>query len=189
MAPQDRTPSASSSAVTAIRDGDGATDHEIQDDQGERGGGSESQPLLGLAPPDEQSWKPPRHFLLIELAIFSNVFLYGFDSTITAATYAVISSEFDAVNTASWLTTSYLVTSTAFQPLYGRISDIFGRRVCFFISTITFALGCLGCAVARDFIFLNLMRALTGFGGGGLMTMGTRNPQHAVLERDRPLTP
>jgi MFS family permease len=65
------------------------------------------------------------------------------------------------------------VTSTAFQPLYGRVSDIFGRRICFFISTITFALGCLGCGVASDVVFLNIMRALTGFGGGGLMTMAT----------------
>lgn len=107
------------------------------------------------------------------LAIFANVFLSGFDGTITAATYALISSEFDAANTASWLTTSYLITSTAFQPLYGRFSDIFGRRVCFFTSTITFMVGCLGCAVAKDVIFLNMMRALTGLGGGGLMTMGT----------------
>ena len=101
-----------------------------------------------------------------------NVFLSGFDSTITAATYAVISSEFGAANTASWLTTSYLVTSAAFQPLYGRVSDIFGRRVCFFTSTVTFAAGCLGCGVAQNVLFLNIMRALTGFGGGGLMTMG-----------------
>lgn len=102
----------------------------------------------------------------------ANVFLGGFDGTITASTYAVISSEFNAANTASWLTTSYLITSTAFQPLYGRFSDILGRRSCFFTATITFMLGCLGCAVARDVIFLNIMRALTGIGGGGLMTMG-----------------
>lgn len=132
----------------------------------------EDEPLLRLEAPAEDSWKPPRGFLWIQVAIMSNVFLYGFDGTITAATYAVISSEFDAANTASWLTTSYLITSTAFQPLYGRVSDIFGRRVCFFISTVTFALGCLGCAVADDILFLNCMRALTGFGGGGLMTMG-----------------
>ncbi len=131
----------------------------------------EDQPLLAAAP-SEDAWTPPRGFLWIQVAIMSNVFLYGFDGTITAATYAVISSEFDAANTASWLTTSYLVTSTAFQPLYGRVSDIFGRRICFFISSVTFALGCLGCAVARDIVLLNCMRALTGFGGGGLMTMG-----------------
>ncbi|KAK0635988.1 major facilitator superfamily domain-containing protein [Bombardia bombarda] len=131
----------------------------------------EDQPLLQA--PDEETWKPPRGFIYIQIAIMSNVFLYGFDGTITAATYAIISSEFDAANTASWLTTSYLVTSTAFQPLYGRVSDIFGRRICFFISTITFALGCLGCGVAKDIVLLNCMRALTGFGGGGLMTMAT----------------
>ncbi|CAG7927752.1 unnamed protein product [Penicillium olsonii] len=147
---------------------------------------SEDQPLL----PSEvvKEWSPPPGFLLIQigkssqtlknnyadqLAIMANVFLGGFDGTITASTYAVISSEFNAANTASWLTTSYLITSTAFQPLYGRFSDLLGRRSCFFTATITFMAGCLGCAIARDVVFLNIMRALTGIGGGGLMTMAT----------------
>ncbi|KAF2016950.1 MFS general substrate transporter [Aaosphaeria arxii CBS 175.79] len=132
---------------------------------------NEDTPLLKA--PDEENWTPPRGFVWIEFAIFANVFLYGFDGTITAATYAIISSDFDAANTASWLTTSYLVTSTAFQPLYGRFSDIFGRRICFFVSTVTFAAGCLGCGLATNIVLLNCMRALTGFGGGGLMTMAT----------------
>lgn len=136
----------------------------------------EQQRLLHQSePPEDDSeeiWKPPRGFVWIQLAIMSNVFLYGFDGTVTAATYAVISSEFDAANSASWLTTSYLVTTTAVQPLYGRVSDIFGRRILFFVATTTFGVGCLGCGVAGDVVTLNLMRALTGFGGGGLMTMG-----------------
>ncbi|XXG95787.1 hypothetical protein Hte_002058 [Hypoxylon texense] len=103
----------------------------------------ERQPLIRSSPPEEEGWVAPRHFVWIEMAIMSNVFLYGFDGTITAATYAVISSEFDATNTASWLTTSYLITR------------------------------CLGCGIANDIIFLNSMRALAGFGGGGLMTMAT----------------
>ena len=140
------------------------------DEENDRETAQENTPLLKA--PDEDNWTPPRAFIWIELAIFANVFLYGFDGTITAATYAVISSEFDAANTASWLTTAYLVTSTAFQPLYGRFSDIFGRRICFFVSTITFAAGCLGCGLATNVITVNAMRALTGFGGGGLMTMG-----------------
>ena len=136
----------------------------------------EQQPFLAQSEPAEddsvEHWKPPRGFVWIQLAIMSNVFLYGFDGTVTAATYAVISSEFDAANSASWLTTSYLVTTTAVQPLYGRVSDIFGRRILFFVATTTFGVGCLGCGVAGDVVTLNLMRALTGFGGGGLMTMG-----------------
>ncbi|KAJ4983119.1 major facilitator superfamily transporter [Stagonosporopsis vannaccii] len=142
---------------------------QAHDPDGERA--REDTPLL--KEPNEDSWTPPRGFIWIELAIFANVFLYGCDSTITASTYAVISSEFDAANTASWLTTAYLVTATSFQPLYGRFSDIFGRRICFFISTITFAVGCLGCGLARSIVGVNVMRALTGFGGGGLMTMAT----------------
>ncbi|CAI7636784.1 unnamed protein product [Penicillium glandicola] len=133
---------------------------------------SEEQPLL-RSDPVPVAWSPPPGFLLIQIAIMANVFLGGFDGTITASTYAVISSEFNAANTASWLTTSYLITSTAFQPLYGRFSDLLGRRSCFFTATITFMAGCLGCAVARDVVFLNIMRALTGIGGGGLMTMAT----------------
>ncbi|RFU77661.1 hypothetical protein TARUN_4569 [Trichoderma arundinaceum] len=76
-------------------------------------------PLLSAPDDLSESWSPPAGFIPIQLAIMSNVFLNGFDGTITAATYAVISSEFDAANSASWLTTSYLVTAAAFQPLYG----------------------------------------------------------------------
>ncbi|KIW17245.1 hypothetical protein PV08_04436 [Exophiala spinifera] len=137
----------------------------------------EATPLIGggadITDQIEEKWKPGPGFIWIEIAIFSNVFLSGFDGTITASTYAVIGSEFNAANTISWLTTSYLITSTAFQPLYGRFSDVLGRRTCFFTATITFLLGCLGCALAPDIITLNLMRALTGLGGGGLMTMAT----------------
>jgi MFS family permease len=109
----------------------------------------------------------------------ANVFLAGFDGTVTASTYAVISSEFHGSNLASWITTAYLVTSTALQPLYGRFSDIFGRRLCLFVATILFGLGCFGCAVSPDLGMLILMRAVTGMGGGGLMTMGKQG--HPIL--------
>ncbi|KAK0733119.1 major facilitator superfamily domain-containing protein [Lasiosphaeria miniovina] len=121
----------------------------------------------------EELWKPSPGLWWIETCLWANVFLAGFDGTVTASTYAAISSDFNAANNAAWLTTSYLITSTAFQPLYGRLSDMFGRRICFFVSTVTFMLGCLGCATAPDILTLNLMRALTGFGGGGLITMAT----------------
>lgn len=104
--------------------------------------------------------------------MFSNVFLAGFDGTVTVTTYATIGSEFNTVNLASWITISYLLTSTAMQPLYGRFSDIFGRKPCFLVASITFGLGCLGCGLSRNILCLNLMRALAGVGGGGLMTMG-----------------
>ncbi|KAK5651660.1 hypothetical protein OQA88_11835 [Cercophora sp. LCS_1] len=130
-------------------------------------------PGTTTTPIDASEWKPTPLFWTINTALWANVFLSGFDGTITASTYAAISSSFSAANSASWLTTSYLITSTAFQPLYGRFSDLFGRRICFFVSTVTFMLGCLGCACARSMAELNAMRALSGFGGGGLITMAT----------------
>ncbi|KAK4162904.1 putative amino acid transporter [Cladorrhinum sp. PSN259] len=144
---------------------------------------SETTPLLESQIPkpayvtfpesDKEVWKPSPGFWWIETALWANVFLSGFDGTITASTYAAISSDFGAANNAAWLTTSYLITSTAFQPLYGRFSDMFGRRICFFISTFTFMIGCFGCSVARSMLTLDIMRAVTGFGGGGLITMAT----------------
>ncbi|KAE9365140.1 MFS general substrate transporter [Stipitochalara longipes BDJ] len=143
---------------------------------------NEETPLLSDQPVGEAStksgpiWSPSSlgpGFFWIQAAIFCNVFLSGFDGTITASTYAVIGSDFNAANTVSWITTSYLITTTAFQPLYGRFSDVLGRRACFFTATITFSLGCLGCGLAPNIIFLNLARGLTGMGGGGLVTMAT----------------
>jgi MFS family permease len=127
---------------------------------------SGSRQVLSFFPVVQASTKTPS-------AILCNVFLSGFDGTITASTYAVIGSSFNAADTVVWLTTAYLVTSTAFQPLYGRFSDLLGRRAMFFVAGGTFMLGCLGCGLAPSIAVLDVMRALTGLGGGGLITMAT----------------
>ena len=120
----------------------------------------------------QQPWTPPPLFPWIQFALLSCVFLAGFDGTVTASTYAAIGSSFGRADMASWITTAYLLTATAIQPLYGRLSDIFGRRSCLLFASLCFATGCLGCAAARDMVSLALARAVTGVGGGGLMTMG-----------------
>lgn len=114
-----------------------------------------------------------KNLIPIELALILNVFLAAFDSTITSSTYAVIGSEFQAANLGSWITTSYLLTSTSFQPLYGAFSDVLGRRACFFFATSVFALGCLGCSLSNSINALFFFRSLTGVGGGGLVTIST----------------
>ncbi|KIH89997.1 hypothetical protein SPBR_00436 [Sporothrix brasiliensis 5110] len=129
-----------------------------------------TQPIHGNVPPGA---KAVPGLLWIEAALFTNVFLAGFDGTVTASTYAVITSEFQSANLAAWISTSYLVTTTALQPLYGRLSDIVGRRACLLAATLLFGLGCLGCALSPNLGLLIAMRALAGAGGGGLMTMAT----------------
>lgn len=136
----------------------------------------ETSPLLSPNKPTDDGLStstPIPGLFWIEAALFTNVFLAGFDGTVTASTYAVITSEFQSANLASWISTSYLVTTTALQPLYGRLSDIVGRRACLLAATTLFGLGCLGCALSPDLGMLIAMRALAGAGGGGLMTMAT----------------
>ncbi|SCU82341.1 LAFA_0C10616g1_1 [Lachancea sp. 'fantastica'] len=120
-----------------------------------------------------KSWAERHKILLVETALFTNVFLSGFDSTITASIYQLIGDEFENVKIASWITTAYLVTCTSFQPLYGSFSDTLGRRKCMFFANSIFALGCLGCGLSTNIFTLILMRAITGIGGGGLITLST----------------
>ena|SRR5436305_981890 len=63
---------------------------------------------------------------------------------------------------------SYFFTLTSFQPLYGRLSDIFGRKECLLFSYCVFAVGCLGCGLATDMLQLCVARAVAGIGGGGM---------------------
>ncbi|KAM3434779.1 hypothetical protein NHJ13734_005846 [Beauveria thailandica] len=120
-----------------------------------------NQPILEA--PDEATWTPPAGFAWMEIAIMTN-----------RPHTPSLALEFGAANKASWLTTSYLITSAAFQPLYGRVSDIFWpSHECFFISSVAFAIGCLGCGLAPTILTLICMRALAGIGGAGLMTIAT----------------
>ncbi|KAG7884614.1 hypothetical protein KL938_001741 [Ogataea parapolymorpha] len=139
----------------------------------------ESQITYGATKSDDEetvlSVSPalPPNFFWIECSLLANVFLAGFDGTVTASTYTTIGNEFKAANTASWITSSYLITSTAFQPLYGSFSDVLGRRVCVIGATSFFILGCLGCGISSNIFVLDAMRAVTGIGGGGLITLAT----------------
>jgi hypothetical protein len=100
-------------------------------------------------------------------------FVACFDSTLMASSHPVITSYFDASNSASWLSTSFLLTSTAFQPMFGRISDTFGRKIPFLFSLVSFLLGTLWCALAPTIMHFILARAVCGLGAGGALSMGS----------------
>ena len=68
-------------------------------------------------------------------------------------------------------TGSYFLTLTAFQPLYGKLSDIFGRKACLLFAYAVFGLGCLFCGLARTMPQLIAARAFAGIGGGGMSTV------------------
>lgn len=107
------------------------------------------------------------------------------DQLLTVATYAKIGNELNALNSTSWIATSYVsrsdysrrhshvmhkyfLTLTSFQPLYGKLSDIFGRKECLLFAYAVFGIGCLGCGLAQDIVQLCIARGISGIGGGGM---------------------
>lgn len=114
----------------------------------------------------------PARFWLIFSAILMGQMIAFFDSTLMASSHPVITSHFHASNSASWLSTAFLLTSTAFLPLFGRISDTFGRRPVYLFSIIVFFLTTLWCAVAQSIGSFIAARAFCGLGAGGVLSLG-----------------
>ncbi|KAI0857232.1 major facilitator superfamily domain-containing protein [Xylaria cubensis] len=104
-------------------------------------------------------------------ALSIGMFLVGLDNTLTVATYGKIGSDMQALNSTSWIATSLFLTLITFQPLYGKLSDIFGCKSCLLFAYVAFGFGCLGCGVARNIVELCIARAIVGAGGGGMNTL------------------
>ncbi|KAK1989610.1 MFS general substrate transporter [Colletotrichum falcatum] len=112
-------------------------------------------------------------FWFIFAEILLTYFIACFDGTIMASSHPVITSYFHASNSASWLSTAFLLTSSAFQPLLGRLSDSIGRKPPYVATMVIFAVATLWCALAQSMTSFILARALCGLGAGGMMTLGS----------------
>ncbi|KFY92421.1 hypothetical protein V498_04979 [Pseudogymnoascus sp. VKM F-4517 (FW-2822)] len=137
--------------------------------------GDEEAPEMGQAPNPLMEGLPEvaekMHVLLPAIGV--GVFLAALDQTIIVSTYAKIGSEMNALNSTSWIATAYFLTLTTFQPLYGKLSDIFGRKVALLSAYTIFGIGCLFCGLARTMPELIAARAFAGIGGGGMTTVVT----------------
>lgn len=86
--------------------------------------------------------------LLPVLAV--GIFLAFLDQSIVAAINGEIGSDLHALRNVSWIATAYFLTMTASQPLYGKLSDIFGRKPCLLFAYTMFGLGSLGCGITSS---------------------------------------
>jgi EmrB/QacA subfamily drug resistance transporter len=86
----------------------------------------------------------------------------------------------------SWVITAFMLTATMTTPLYGKASDVYGRRILFFVSIIVFLTGSFLCGAAQDMTQLILFRALQGLGAGGLMVLAQAAVADVVSPRQRP---
>ncbi|KAK1145375.1 hypothetical protein N8T08_004250 [Aspergillus melleus] len=118
-------------------------------------------------------------------AVSLGIFLSAADQTIIMASYGQIGSDLQALNLTSWIATSYFLTLTSFQPLYGKLSDIFGRKACLLSAYAIFGTGCLFCGLAQNIHHLIAARVFQGIGGGGMTTVVSILMSDIIPLRDR----
>ncbi|KAF9221725.1 MFS general substrate transporter, partial [Gyrodon lividus] len=103
----------------------------------------------------------------------------------SATALPTISATFDAGSVASWVPSAYMLTSTSFQPLYGRFSDIFGRKAVLCFAMVVFMIGSLLSGFSRSIIELIVFRGFAGAGGGGIISIAQIIMSDVVSLRDR----
>ncbi|KAJ2161145.1 hypothetical protein GGF46_001735 [Coemansia sp. RSA 552] len=113
------------------------------------------------------------------------LFIAALDLTIIATVYVEIANSFNALSRAEWTVTSYMLASTAIQPLYGKFSDILGRTQSIVVAVLLFVLGSVLCALSHSMNALIASRAVQGLGGGGIMSLIFVVVADVLSERER----
>ena len=121
----------------------------------------------------------------IVVGIMLAMFLGALDQTIVATALPTIGLAFGEVENLSWVVTAYLLTATAVTPLYGKLSDIYGRRRVLLAGIVIFIAGSAACALAPNMSALIFFRGLQGLGGGGLMSLAQTIIADIVSPRER----
>jgi len=121
----------------------------------------------------------------IVVGIMLAMFLGALDQTIVATALPTIGRHFGELEQLSWVVTAYLLTGTAVTPLYGKLSDIYGRRPVMLAAICIFVIGSIACAMAPSMLALVFGRALQGLGGGGLMALSQTIIADIVSPKER----
>jgi len=101
----------------------------------------------------------------------TGMLLAALDQTIVSTALKTIVIDLHGLKEYTWVVTAYLLTSTASTPLYGKISDLYGRRIVFQFAIVTFLIGSFLAGVSQNMSQLIATRALQGLGAGGLMAL------------------
>ena len=122
----------------------------------------------------------------IIIGVLVAMFLAALDQTIVATALPTIGRDLDDFEHLPWVVTAYLLAATAVTPLYGKVSDIVGRRLTLLVAIGVFLLGSIICALAPSMLTLILARALQGLGGGGLISLAQTIIADIVSPKQRP---
>ena len=128
---------------------------------------------------------PRRRVLAIVGALMLTMLLAALDQTIVSTALPTIVGELGGLNHLSWVVTSYLLAITIVTPLYGKLGDLYGRKIVLQGALVLFLIGSALCGLAQGMTELIAFRAIQGLGGGGLMVSAQATIGDVVSPRER----
>lgn len=121
-----------------------------------------------------------RQILTVLAGLMMGMFLAALDQTIMATATRTIADDLHGFDLQAWATTAFLITSTISTPLYGKLSDIYGRRGFFLFAIGIFVAGSMLCGLSQNMYELAAFRAIQGIGAGAAARLrcraGARRP-------------
>jgi len=126
-----------------------------------------------------------RQIITVLIGLMMGMFLAALDQTIMATATRTIADDLNGFNLQAWATTAFLITSTISTPLYGKLSDIYGRRPFFLFAIGIFIVGSMLCGLSQSMYELAAFRAIQGIGAGGLMSLALAIIGDIVPPRER----
>src|SRR5262245_19363087 len=139
----------------------------------------------GAVAAHEHSELSQRRTLIIIGALLLGMLLAALDQTIVATALPTIAGDLHGLSHLSWVVTAYLLASTVSTPLWGKLGDLYGRKVFFEASIVIFLAGSALCGLAHSILILIVFRAVQGIGGGGLLTGAQTIVADVVPARER----
>jgi len=129
--------------------------------------------------------RPHQPVKLIFSALLIVMGLAMLDQTIVSTALPTIVGDLGGLEHLSWVVTAYLLTSTVVTPIYGKLGDMFGRKIVLQAATVIFVIGSALCGISQDMTQLILFRAVQGTGAGGLMVVAMAVIADVVPPRQR----
>ncbi|MEU3625571.1 MFS transporter [Amycolatopsis coloradensis] len=126
-----------------------------------------------------------RQIVTILIGLMSGMFLAALDQTIVGTSIVRIANDLNGFDLQAWITTAYLITSTIVTPIYGKLSDIYGRKPFYIAAISIFLIGSIASAFATSMYELAAFRAIQGLGAGGLMSLAMTIMGDIVPPRER----
>ena len=108
---------------------------------------------------------------LVVVALMLVTFLAAFEGTVVSTAMPTIARDLNGYNLISWIFSAYLLTSAVSTPIYGKLSDLFGRKKIITIGILIFLVGTTLSGLSRDMVQLIIFRAIQGLGSGAILTL------------------